>query len=349
MERSHRKVRVDVDSSEESLTEDDCVCEDDELPFLIRHRASMSWCVLALYFATGVAMLKWQEGWEVTTAIYVVVQVVTTVGYGDVTVQNGSKIFMSLYVLTGTVLVANILNGWLERLLENADKGLDRSLKAAESKLSAGDHHQIIGPKSSRFDFVRALLTYAFFVLSWAIFFAVYEHCSCSFGATEIEGCDLGMCEETGGKMVRFGEAVYMAIITYSTVGFGDFSPQSHLGRLVASLWMILGVLSFGNLVAAVSALLQDVKESYTKKLKVSRKLFDKIDQDKSGSINQHEFLRYVLLREGKVSVELLDQIDRLFRCLDEDANGKLTFEEIRGRLLEVDEESCESIEEEAF
>ena len=33
----------------------------------------------------------------------------------------------------------------------------------------------------------------------------------------------------------------------------------------------------------------------------------------------------------------------------DEDANGKLTFEEIRGRLLEVDEESCESIEEEAF
>jgi hypothetical protein len=38
-------------------------------------------------------------------------------GYGDVTVQNGSKIFMSLYVLTGTVLVANILNGWLERLI----------------------------------------------------------------------------------------------------------------------------------------------------------------------------------------------------------------------------------------
>lgn len=41
------------------------------------------------------------------------------------------------------------------------------------------------------------------------------------------------------------------AIITYSTVGFGDFSPQSHLGRLVASLWMILGVLSFGNLARA--------------------------------------------------------------------------------------------------
>lgn len=37
-------------------------------------------------------------------------------GYGDVTIQNGSMLFMSLYVLTGTVLVANILNHLLENL-----------------------------------------------------------------------------------------------------------------------------------------------------------------------------------------------------------------------------------------
>ena len=93
--------------------------------------------LLSLYFAVGVCVLMLQEGWEATTAIYVVVQVVTTVGptlragmahgtawhshspasgYGDVTVQNGSKIFMSLYVLTGTVLVANSLNHWVETL-----------------------------------------------------------------------------------------------------------------------------------------------------------------------------------------------------------------------------------------
>ena len=38
------------------------------------------------------------------------------------------------------------------------------------------------------------------------------------------------------------------AIITFSTVGFGDFSPSTVLGRCFASLWMILGVLAFGNL-----------------------------------------------------------------------------------------------------
>ena len=37
-------------------------------------------------------------------------------GYGDVTIQNGCMLFMSLYVLTGTVLVAIILNHLLENL-----------------------------------------------------------------------------------------------------------------------------------------------------------------------------------------------------------------------------------------
>ena len=31
------------DESEESLTSEDCVWEDDELPFLVRHRARVSW------------------------------------------------------------------------------------------------------------------------------------------------------------------------------------------------------------------------------------------------------------------------------------------------------------------
>jgi len=52
--------------------------------------------------------------------------------------------------------------------------------------------------------------------------------------------------------------------------------------------------------VAAVSTLLQRVKKSHQKKTKVSRQLFNKMDRDGSGAINHHEFLRYVLVREGK-------------------------------------------------
>lgn len=41
----------------------------------------------------------------------------------------------------------------------------------------------------------------------------------------------------------------FQAIITYATVGFGDYSPTTRLGRVLGALMMILGVLAFGSLV----------------------------------------------------------------------------------------------------
>jgi len=40
------------------------------------------------------------------------------------------------------------------------------------------------------------------------------------------------------------------AVITFSTVGFGDIAPKSKLGRCVGSFFMIFGVASFGHLAA---------------------------------------------------------------------------------------------------
>ncbi|WP_456416645.1 ion transporter [Thiolapillus sp.] len=52
---------------------------------------------------------------------------------------------------------------------------------------------------------------------------------------------------ETGGQIEGFFEGIYWSLVTLSTVGYGDITPQSFEGRLVTMVLIIsgLGVLSF--------------------------------------------------------------------------------------------------------
>ena len=49
-------------------------------------------------------------------------------------------------------------------------------------------------------------------------------------------------------------DAMYWSIITLTTVGYGDITPYTTLGRIVASTLMILGIGFIATLTAAVSA-----------------------------------------------------------------------------------------------
>lgn len=57
---------------------------------------------------------------------------VTTIGYGDITVTTEEKIFMTCYVLLGTVLVAKVINDVSEEILESASEQVDSSLHRVE-------------------------------------------------------------------------------------------------------------------------------------------------------------------------------------------------------------------------
>jgi len=96
---------------------------------------------------------------------------------------------------------------------------------------------------------------------------------------------------------------------------------------------MILGTLSFANLVGAVSRVLRQARAESWKTCNVSRDMFNLIDEDGSGYVDRLEFHRYVLVREGKVKRETLEQIDRLFDYMDRNGNGLLEFNEMHRRF----------------
>ena len=93
------------DSSEEEE-----VSQAVRIPICIRHPGWTNLLLVISYVIFGVAFLTTQQNWQPVTALYVVVQIVTTIGYGDITVTNEEKVFMTFYVLLGTVLVAKVVN-----------------------------------------------------------------------------------------------------------------------------------------------------------------------------------------------------------------------------------------------
>ena len=58
-----------------------------------------------------------------------------------------------------------------------------------------------------------------------------------------------------GGKPIHgFGSALWFAAVTMTTVGYGDKTPQTGIGRLLALIWMFLGILLVSAFTGSVAS-----------------------------------------------------------------------------------------------
>lgn len=53
-----------------------------------------------------------------------------------------------------------------------------------------------------------------------------------------------------GANITQFGDAVWWAVVTIATVGYGDYYPVTAVGRIIAIFMMISGVGIFALMVA---------------------------------------------------------------------------------------------------
>ena len=80
-------------------------------------------------------------------------------------------------------------------------------------------------------------------------------------GATIVGGISIYLVERTANKDINaISDGLWWAIVTLTTVGYGDVSPQTTLGRLVATVLMISGMFTLALFTAIVGhALLNSV------------------------------------------------------------------------------------------
>lgn len=286
---------------------------------------SVCWLLLGVVVGTQV------ENWSVVTSLYVFVQIVTTIGYGDITVDTQTmKLFMAFYVLVSVMLIAGFMTDVAQSFMDTEGAAFVDRLKTVQDKVEGKDVQEQKPDNTAMIAVAKAGGGFALFVLIGTVFYATMESCSCSFGASAIAGCVEGpRCAATGGATKSWNESFYMSVITLTTVGFGDHSPSSQFGRAFGCVWMLFGVVSSANFVGAFSkAFLTAKKEQRIGK--VSEELFRNIDMDGSGQLSKNEFRMFALQKWGLLTKEQLEAVDSLFAQMDRTKDGYVDFEEIQ-------------------
>lgn len=284
------------------------------------------------WFSSGAAVMMLVLGYQPVTAMYVMAQIVTTVGYGDCLRPTKwySQLFLSFYSILCILLIAgtisSIADAAVKRFEEQMQERVGPRPNTQPAELSwfalYWDHYG---------DITTATVLFAIFIMAGTLYFGGFEGCTCSYGVTAIYGCSERTqeeCRASGGIDMSYMEAFYMSCITMTTVGFGDFSAHSYYGRIFATFWMILGVAATGNFVRAFSMV-------YMEQRFISmdvEECFDQIDENGDGYLSRFEFVCFVLLETGMMNKQTMDSINEQYDSLDTERTDRVTLEMIKKR-----------------
>ena len=132
----------------------------------------------------------------------------------------------------------------------------------------------------------------------------------------------------------------WWAIVTMTTVGYGDCYPVSTMGKCLAMLTMLLGVLILALPITVVGSNFQKMVEMYEEESGMRREF----DQNEDGDIDEAELRQFLLakrkdnaLRKVDINGKSIDlNPERLMLKYDPQGNGKLNFEEFQNLKRDI-------------
>lgn len=97
--------------------------------------------------------------------------------------------------------------------------------------------------KHARTNIKRLIYNIEYIFLTFIVFIAVS-----SFIMLEVES-------RSGGTITDFNDALWWAVITITTIGYGDIVPASINGRIFAAIVSLIGVVLFMTIIARITAI----------------------------------------------------------------------------------------------
>jgi len=190
--------------------------------------------IIASYYVVGILVLHRFEGWSTVDSIYFLSVTVTTIGYGDISpTTNAGQLASCALILAGIVFVLTTLSKYasaLATLVRTLTKSIMRL--AGHEMVNVGDL-PIEGFSPAT---VNSLIFYprvyavavAPLVVVFFVFTEKWRHL-----------LDLS-----------YFEAFYFAVVTCTTVGYGDFAPRTPRDKLVCSFFLVLAVVVLSDTIS---------------------------------------------------------------------------------------------------
>ena len=264
--------------------------------------------LLLTYFSVGCVAYNWLEGWSPVDSVYFLTVMATTVGYGDLTpTTDAGKLFTAVYALIGiTTVFSTVADIFRQNPLSTSDSSWQDGVLTAIDNLYT--RRELFSDADMSCDVVTLDELRA--RVNWPRRFL-----SCLLGPLLLFaiGIVIGVSVE-GFDVIN---SVYWSAITMSTIGFGDASPQSVSGKLLAVLYLPVAVIVLADAVAAASRVAVQRQILETPYEMRSEELL-RHEAQRTGNadetLTEAEFLISVLTEYSLVDAETINSIRQQFK-----------------------------------
>ena len=158
------------------------------------------------------------------------------------------------------------------------------------------------------------------------------------------------------------GNAIWFGIVTFSTVGYGDYTPRTLLGKAVSVLGIASGMLWCAMPIAIVGSTFQAewgrrnlhifAEALQTELLEhgmMTHDLYKKfllIDTDQDGELDEQEFAEYIM-SHARLNWLSSSQVRGIFELLDPNNSGRVSYSELVRAVFPVNDSQFHASAEE--
>ncbi|XP_042413201.1 two pore potassium channel c-like isoform X1 [Zingiber officinale] len=268
---------------------------------------------VAVYAARHKSFVGRTTGSPVVDGLYFTVVSLCTIGYGDIVPgTRAAKLFACAFILVGFGFIDVVLGGLLAHALDWQEEALLAAVDAG-GRRALGRALFLVDVRKRR---MRVRIKVA---LALAVVVACVAVGTVAARALE------GLC---------WVDSFYLAVVSVTTVGYGDYAFGTVKGRLFASVWLPVSTLAVARAFLYLTEMRVEKRNRRAAEWVLSRRMTAgdvmAADLDNDGSISKSEYVIYKLKEMGKISETDITLICNQFDKLDAGKFGKITLSDLK-------------------